>query len=60
MISRTCSTNGDSTNAYTFLVGKRQWKRPLERLRRRWDDDIKMFLKNIGCESVEWIHLSTK
>jgi hypothetical protein len=39
------------------LVGKPEGKRPLERPRRRWDDGIKMDLRETGCGGVEWIHL---
>jgi hypothetical protein len=38
----------ESINAYRILVGKPQEKRPLGRPRRRWVDNIKMFLREIG------------
>jgi hypothetical protein len=38
--------------------GKLQVKKSLERSRRRWDDDIKMNLKEIELEGVEWINLA--
>jgi hypothetical protein len=44
-----CSTNGAKRNAYRIVVGKTEGKRPLRRLRRRWVDDIKMDLREIGC-----------
>jgi hypothetical protein len=37
-----CSTNGEKRNAYTLLVRKPEGKRPLERPRWRWVDNIKM------------------
>jgi hypothetical protein len=37
-------------NAYKILVGKPEGKRPLRRPRRRWKDNIKMDLKEVGCE----------
>jgi hypothetical protein len=43
-----CSTNGEKRKAYRILVGKPEGKRPLGRPRRRWVDDIKMDLREIG------------
>ena len=43
---------------YRVLVGKPEVKRPLERPRRRWDDNIKMDLQEVGCGSKDWIELS--
>jgi hypothetical protein len=45
-------------NAYKILVGKREGKRPLRRLRNRWKNNIKMDLREIGWEGVDWIHLA--
>jgi hypothetical protein len=39
---------GEKRNAYRILVGKPEGKRPLARLRRRWADNIKMGLRDIG------------
>jgi hypothetical protein len=39
---------GEKRNAYTALVGKSEGKRPLGRLRRRWKDNIKMDLRELG------------
>jgi hypothetical protein len=36
-------------------VGKPEGKRPLERPRRRWEDNIKLDLRNIECGAVDWI-----
>jgi hypothetical protein len=41
----------------TILVVKSEGKRPLGRPRRRWVDNIRMDLKGIGLEGVDWIHL---
>jgi hypothetical protein len=48
---------GEGRNVYRVLVAKCQEKRPLARPRRRWEDGIKMDLREIGCGGVEWIHL---
>jgi hypothetical protein len=42
-------------SAYKSLVGKSEEKRPLGRSRHRWEDNIKMELKEIGCENENWI-----
>ena len=39
------------------LVGKPEGKRPLGRPRRRWDDNIKMDLQEVGCGGMECIEL---
>jgi hypothetical protein len=40
------------------LVGKPKGKRPRGRPRRRWEDGIRMDLREIGWGSVEWLHLA--
>jgi hypothetical protein len=45
-------------NAYKILVGKPEGKRPLGRHRRRWEDNIRMDVKETGWEGVDWIHLA--
>jgi hypothetical protein len=49
---------GEKRNAYRLLVGKREGKRPLGRLRHRWIDNIKMDLLEIGLNIVDWIGLA--
>jgi hypothetical protein len=49
---------GEGRNVYRVLVGKAKGKRPLGRPRRRWEDGIKMDLREIGWRGVEWIHLA--
>jgi hypothetical protein len=49
---------GEWGNVYRVLVGKPEGKRPLERPRCRWEDGIKMDLREIGWGGVEWIHLA--
>jgi hypothetical protein len=53
-----CSPNGEKRNAYKLLVGKPEGKRPLRRHRRRWVDNIKMDLLEIGWGGVDWIGLA--
>jgi len=40
------------------LVGKSEGKRPLGRPRRRWEDNIKMDLHDVGCVDMDWIELA--
>ena len=42
---------------YRVLVGKPEGKRPLGRTRRRWQDNIKMDLQEVGCGCMGWIEL---
>jgi len=43
-----CSTYGARRRAYRVLVGKSEGKRPLGKPRRRWEDNIKMDLQEVG------------
>jgi hypothetical protein len=49
---------GEKRNAYRLLVGKPKGERPLGRPRRRWVDNIKMDLLEIGWGGVNWIALA--
>jgi hypothetical protein len=49
---------GEGRNVYRVLVGKPEAKKPLGRPRRRWEDGIKMDLREFGWGGVEWIHLA--
>jgi hypothetical protein len=49
--------NGEKRNAYRILVGNPEGKRPLGRPRRRWVD-IKMDLREIGWDGIDWINLA--
>jgi hypothetical protein len=49
---------GEERKVYRVLVGKPEGKRPLERPRRRWEDGIRMDLREIGLGSVDWIRRS--
>jgi len=43
---------------YRVLVGKPEGKKPLGRPRRRWEDNIKMDLQEVGCGGMDWIELA--
>jgi hypothetical protein len=47
---------GEVRGAYSILVGRPEGRRPLGRPRRRWEDNIKMDLWEIGFWDVDWIH----
>jgi hypothetical protein len=48
---------GEKRFAYTLLLGKPEGKRPLGRPRRRWVDNIRMDLGEVGWGAVDWIGL---
>ena len=43
---------------YSVLVRKPEGKGPMGRLRRRWEDNIKMDLQEVGCGGMDWIELA--
>jgi hypothetical protein len=49
---------GEGRGVYRVLVGKPERKRPLERPRRRWEDNIKMDLQEVGRRGMDWIELA--
>jgi transcription termination factor 2 len=49
---------GDTRNAYRILVGKPEENRPLGRPRRRWVYNIKMDLREIGWDGMDWMDLA--
>jgi hypothetical protein len=49
---------GEKRNAYRILVGKPEENRPLGRPRRRWVGNIKMDLREIGWDGMDWIDLA--
>jgi hypothetical protein len=55
-LSGTCSTHGEGV--YRFLIGRPEVKRRLGRPRLRWEDNIKMDLRETGIEGSNWIRLS--
>jgi len=49
---------GEERGLYRVLVGKPEGKRPLVRPRRRWVDNIRMDLQEVGCGYMDWIGLA--
>jgi hypothetical protein len=49
---------GEETKVYKVLVGKPEGKRPIVRPRRRWEDGIRVDLREIGLGGVNWIRLA--
>jgi hypothetical protein len=49
---------GERRRAYRALVGKPEGRRPLGRIRRRWEDNIKMDLPEVGCGGADWVNLA--
>jgi hypothetical protein len=48
----------ETRNAHNTLVGKPKGKRPLGRSRRRWEDNIRTYLRKIRWKCVEWTHVA--
>ena len=53
-----CRAYGERRGVYRVLVGKPEGKRPLERPRLRWEENIKMDLQEVGCGGMYWIDLA--
>jgi hypothetical protein len=49
---------GEGRGAYRILVGRPEGRRPLGRPRRRWDDNIKMDLQELGWGGMDWIDMA--
>ena len=49
---------GERRYAYRILMGRPEGKRLLERPSRRWEDNIKMDLQEVGCGGMDWIELA--
>jgi hypothetical protein len=49
---------GERRGAYRLLVGKPEGKSPLGRPRRRWEDNVRIDLQEVGCGGMDWIELT--
>jgi hypothetical protein len=49
---------GEGRSVYRVLLGKPERKRPLGTTRRRWDDNIRMYLQEVGCGCMDWLGLA--
>jgi hypothetical protein len=47
---------GEMRNAYSIFVLKPEGKRPLGRPMKRWEDNIRVYLREIGWEDVDWMY----
>jgi hypothetical protein len=54
----TCLSNVMYSYVYRVLVGKPEGRRPLGRPRRRWEDNIRMDLREVGYGCVDWMDLA--
>jgi hypothetical protein len=57
-VGGTCSMHGEGRSVYRVLVGSSKGKRTLGRPRHRWEDNIKMDVRGIGIDGVNWIQLA--
>jgi hypothetical protein len=51
-VGGTCGTHGEGRGVYKVLVGRPERKRPVGRPRRKWEDNIKMDLREIGIDGA--------
>jgi len=49
---------GEERRVYRVLVGKPEGRRPLGRPKRRWVENIRMDLQEVGCRYMDWIRLA--
>jgi hypothetical protein len=49
---------GEERGVYRVLVGQPEGRRPLGRPRRRWEDNIMIDLREVGCGCVDWMELA--
>jgi len=49
---------GEERGVYRVLLGKPEGRRPMGRTRRRWVDNIRMDLQEVGCGYMDWIRLA--
>jgi hypothetical protein len=57
-MDRTCSTHWEKRNLHRFLVGKPEGKRSLRRPRRKWEDNVKIDLREILWGVMDWVYLA--
>ena len=57
-MGRACSAYGGGESVYRVLVGKPEGRRPLGRPRHRWEDNIRMDLREMGCGCVDCMELA--
>jgi hypothetical protein len=57
-VGGTCGTHGEERSVCRVLVVRSAGKRPLGRPRRRWEDNIKLDLREIGIDGANWIRLA--
>jgi len=57
-MSLTSLRMGERRGVYRVLVGKPEGRRPLGRPRHRWEDNIRMDLREVGCGFVDWMELA--
>jgi hypothetical protein len=61
-MDRACSTDREERDVYKVLVGRPGGKRPLGRPRRRWEDNIRMDLQEVGSGAwtgLDWFRIGT-
>jgi hypothetical protein len=58
MLAGRVARMGESRGVYMILVGKSEGKRPLGRPRRRWEDNVKMYLQKVRHEGIDWTDLA--
>jgi hypothetical protein len=57
-----CGITGEGRGAYRILVGRPEGRTPLERHRRRWEDNMKMDLQEVGGAAwadLSWLRIGT-
>jgi len=54
----TLARMGERRGVYRVVVGKSEGNRPLGKPRLRWENNNKMYLQQVLCESMDWINLA--
>jgi hypothetical protein len=57
-VGGTCAGTVEGRGVYRVLIGRPEGRRPLGRHRRRWEDNIKMDLREIMIDGATWIQLA--